>query len=101
MLAQSILSHTASNYDVTRLWTGVAVMSAAVLLCAFCCVTRLRSYVSFAGVTFACVSVAYMATMFASSFVEEEQQFWYWVISAWISIQTLRRSDCPFSPEVP
>ena len=28
-------------------------------------------------------TIAYGLMMFASSFVEEEQQFWYWMMSAW------------------
>jgi len=28
--------------------------------------------------------------MFASSYVEEEQQFWYWVVSGWVTVLLIR-----------
>jgi ethanolaminephosphotransferase len=33
--------------------------------------------------TFPIMALAYAVMMFASSFVEEEQHFWYWVASGW------------------
>ena len=36
------------------------------------------------GLWITLVGIAYGAMMFASSYVEEEQQFWYWVTSSWL-----------------
>lgn len=38
------------------------------------------------------MTATYAATMFASSYVEEEQQFWYWILGAWFTILHFRKS---------
>ncbi|OCK81773.1 GPI ethanolamine phosphate transferas-like protein 2 [Lepidopterella palustris CBS 459.81] len=80
--AQDIMSSTASNYDVSRLVSGTlaAFVSVALTLLAM----RHRfSQVSSTGIFLTLVIVFYCAMMFASSYVEEEQNFWYWSASAW------------------
>ena len=44
-----------------------------------------------AGLWIASMTTAYGIMMFASSYVEEEQHFWYWIASAWIAWQYLKR----------
>lgn len=43
-----------------------------------------------AASSFAFTTILYGVTMFASSFVEEEHHFWYWVASAWAMILLLK-----------
>lgn len=38
------------------------------------------------AIPFLAVTLAYGVMMFASSFVEEEQHFWYWSASGWLAI---------------
>lgn len=49
-----------------------------------------------AGIALAGITALYGIMMFASSYVEEEQHFWYWVTSAWLSSLYFTR---PISPE--
>ncbi|KAJ4987461.1 gpi ethanolamine phosphate transferase 2 [Stagonosporopsis vannaccii] len=79
--AQDIMSSAASNYDVPRLFTGTALAS---LICAlvFSTILPLRS-VSSAGLYYVFTLILYAVLMFASSYVEEEHNFWYWITSGW------------------
>ena len=45
-----------------------------------------------AGLCLLFVGIVYGAMMFASSYVEEEHHFWYWVLSGWLSLLVLKRS---------
>lgn len=84
------MSNMASNYDMPKLILGQAVAVAACILAttALCSAgtTYARSLVVFSAIT-----LAYGIMMFASSYVEEEQHFWYWVTSAWMASLVLKR----------
>lgn len=43
------------------------------------------------GLWISLVFVAYGIMMFASSYVEEEQHFWYWTSSSWLGWLLLKR----------
>ncbi|KAF1850947.1 GPI ethanolamine phosphate transferase 2 [Cucurbitaria berberidis CBS 394.84] len=79
--AQDTMSSTASNYDVSRLVFGTGL---AILVCALSYLT-LPSFrpITPAGIYYALTLVLYAALMFASSYVEEEHNFWYWATSGW------------------
>ncbi|KAH7386805.1 alkaline-phosphatase-like protein [Phaeosphaeria sp. MPI-PUGE-AT-0046c] len=79
--AQGTMSGSASNYDVPRLYIGSAL---ALLICSlsFFTLPSLRP-ISSAGIYYAVSSVLYAVLMFASSYVEEEHNFWYWATSGW------------------
>ncbi|PZD01761.1 Phosphodiest domain containing protein [Pyrenophora tritici-repentis] len=81
-LAQETMSSTASNYDLTRLFTGTGL---AFLICALSFFT-LPSFrpVTPAGVYYSLALALYSVLMFASSYVEEEHNFWYWATSGWL-----------------
>ena len=77
------MSSTASNYDVRKLATGQAVSTLALLLAAAAAYPTLsKSFKE--SIPILLISVLYGVMMFASSYVEEEQHFWYWATSAWL-----------------
>ena len=82
--AQETMSGTASNYDVPRLCIGTAL---AFLVCglSFFTLRKLRP-VSSAGFYYALTLGLYAVLMFASSYVEEEHNFWYWATSGWFLV---------------
>ncbi|KAJ4311565.1 major facilitator super transporter protein, partial [Neodidymelliopsis sp. IMI 364377] len=81
--AQEIMSSAASNYDVSRLFVGTAL---ALLICvlSFFTLPPLRP-VSPTGIYYFLTLALYTVLMFASSYVEEEHNFWYWITSGWFS----------------
>jgi len=81
-LAQETMSSTASNYDIARLFTGTGL---AFLICVLSFFT-LPSFrpVTPAGVYYSLALALYAVLMFASSYVEEEHNFWYWATSGWL-----------------
>ncbi|EME82316.1 uncharacterized protein MYCFIDRAFT_139082 [Pseudocercospora fijiensis CIRAD86] len=80
--AQDVLSGTASSYNIPRMIVGM-MLSAAILGLTLCSFQTLWP-VSTPGIFLGLISLFYGVMMFASSYVEEEQQFWYWVTPAWI-----------------
>jgi len=79
------MSGMASNYDVSRLIIGQGIAAVAVVLAIAAAITSISepaaSFLPFAGIV-----LAYGIMMFASSYVEEEQHFWYWATTAWFGI---------------
>lgn len=100
--AQEIMSSAASNYDVPRLFLGTGLASLICVL-AFSTLFPLRS-VSSAGLFYFLTLALYTVLMFASSYVEEEHNFWYWITSGWFfylfvySVRTKKASGSLFHP---
>jgi ethanolamine phosphate transferase 2 subunit G len=80
--AQSALRSTASNYDVKLLVIGL-ITSAAALLTTLATLGSSFLSPTQPGIFMTLVVIFYGVMMFASSYVEEEQHFWYWTASAW------------------
>ena len=75
------MSSAASNYNVSRLYIGIIVASAAIL--AILPLLRPKLGLNANSFWIGLITLLYGVMMFASSYVEEEQQFWYWITSGW------------------
>lgn len=80
---QAVLSQTASNYNLTRLVLGIAAATISLVL-AVAASHRDLSQPRSAATLFGLLLALYFIMMFASSYVEEEQHFWYWITPPWI-----------------
>ncbi|PYH48300.1 putative exocyst complex component Sec15 [Aspergillus saccharolyticus JOP 1030-1] len=81
-LAQKLLISAASNYNFPHLLIGISIMALVVsLLLSDVCKLLSRSLHS--GTFLAGLLICYGGMMFASSYVEEEHQFWNWAFTAW------------------
>ncbi|RAH57865.1 sulfatase [Aspergillus piperis CBS 112811] len=81
--AQEVISSAASDYDLRNLLLGLAITSFVVLL-PLPTIYTLLCKSGCAGAFFALCLLGYGGMMFASSYVEEEQQFWNWMFTAWV-----------------
>jgi ethanolaminephosphotransferase len=77
-----MMSSAASNYDVNRLFLGIVLAFASV---AFSAAAWRLPLLSIDGAFLALMTVLYAIMMFASSYVEEEQHFWYWITGGCIA----------------
>lgn len=75
------MGSTASDYGMTKLYAGQAVAALSIVLAVSSVVPILRTSPLFGRIT-----LAYAGMMFASSYVEEEHNFWYWAASGWIAV---------------
>ena len=82
--AQDVMSSAASNYDVNRLVAGIGFAFASVVLAGLAASGGM-SLLSLDGLFGFVMTVLYGIMMFASSYVEEEQHFWYWIAGGWIA----------------
>ena len=89
--AQKLLSSTASNYDVRKLYTGMSFAAVALLLAGGLCWPLLSLGSSSAGWAVVLVTTLLGVMMFASSYVEEEHQFWLWATAAWLTALLFKR----------
>jgi ethanolaminephosphotransferase len=78
------MSRTASNYDVSRLILGLLITGVAGLLVLPATYKECTRHGS-SGMFLMLMIITCGMMMFASSYVEEEQQFWYWICSGWIA----------------
>lgn len=80
--AQDAMSSTASSYNIPRMIAGIAIAISSFVLG----LLSLRTIwpASTAGVFLTLATALYGIMMFASSYVEEEQHFWYWLSPAWL-----------------
>ncbi|KAL8809711.1 MAG: hypothetical protein Q9200_003180 [Gallowayella weberi] len=81
--AQRVMRTTASNYAVGKLYAGTAMAALATLWTFFSSIPFLVQKWNF-GLWFLLATIAYGMIMFASSYVEEEHQYWYSIASTWL-----------------
>ncbi|GAB7343646.1 hypothetical protein MBLNU457_1639t1 [Dothideomycetes sp. NU457] len=86
--SQDELSTTASTYNVPRLVSGALVAGVATILALIA--IPLGVFNNASGMLFSTMTVLYGIMMFATSYVEEEQHFWYWTTGAWFAFLTAR-----------
>lgn len=79
----------ASNYDVPRLTLGQITAVVVVLLSVFAAYHN-AGRLSTSAFPFMLITTAYGIMMFASSYVEEEQHFWYYCTTAWVAYVSWR-----------
>lgn len=66
---------------MTKLYAGQALALVSISLAVFSAASVLGK-----SQVFALITLLYSIMMFASSYVEEEHNFWYWAASAWIAV---------------
>ncbi|RKU41762.1 major facilitator super transporter protein, variant 2 [Coniochaeta pulveracea] len=87
--AQTLMSSMASNYNMPRLILGQALAVTSLLAAVIAASLTLHGSPS-TFIFFAFMTITYGLMMFASSYVEEEQHFWYWTSTAWLALVGLR-----------
>ncbi|KAE8145550.1 alkaline phosphatase-like protein [Aspergillus avenaceus] len=80
--AQRLMSSTASNYSLQSLYLGLGLAGFTACLSLLPIKNPLVKS-KLAGTFLLFNIISHSITMFASSYVEEEQEFWYWTIMAW------------------
>ena len=86
---QDTLGSVSSNYNMSSLVGGVLVSIAACIVAVFSFIRAASSARVVPSslpilVWISITQILYGIMMFASSYVEEEQHFWYWISSAWL-----------------
>lgn len=79
------MSGVASNYDIFLLYLGQGLAVAALAL-AIGALWKSNVKYTTPLVAFSSLTILYGVMTFASSYVEEEQHFWYWATAAWLSL---------------
>jgi ethanolaminephosphotransferase len=87
---QDLLSIAASNYDLRMMTGGMIVMLVASVVSAAKLYPLLGDS-SLANWSFLAITLSYVGMMFASSYVEEEQNFWYWIACGWLMALFLKQ----------
>ncbi|KAG6077853.1 hypothetical protein E4U33_001063 [Claviceps sp. LM78 group G4] len=82
--AQELMSGMASNYDVSKLGLGLALAASAAACSIMAMLSLVKRSHDMVWPT-SLMAVLYGVMMFASSFVEEEQHFWYWTLTLWMA----------------
>lgn len=86
------MSSTASNYNLPRLGVGIG-LAALTTVAGIAAVSTALFETQATSLWASLVFIAYGIMMFASSYVEEEQHFWYWASSGWLGWLSLKRYD--------
>lgn len=92
--AQELMSSMASNYDLSKIQCGVLLAFVSTLCGQTALLFDKQTSNGLSMIPLAVMSASYGGMMFASSYVEEEQHFWYWASTfwvAWLGIRSFRR----------
>lgn len=98
--AQDLMSSMASNYDMSRLYIGQGLAIAG-LVASVAAAASLGAHKKGSLIPLFLITILYGIMMFASSYVEEEQHFWYWSSTLWLAFigarDIQRYGHLPFS----
>lgn len=83
--AQDLMSSMASNYDMSRLVLGQGLALAGLFASITAVVLEDSHRKGWETLPTCLVAILYGIMMFASSYVEEEQHFWYWASTIWLA----------------
>jgi ethanolaminephosphotransferase len=92
------MSTTASNYDVSKLFLGTFLAFVSFALAYFS--SNKMKHFSSSGIFYMITLFLYGISMFASSYVEEEHNFWYLMASTWLLYLLITESVAPVSESV-
>lgn len=76
------MSNAASEYDLSRLHFSIGIAALANIVALAACATWITE-ANLSLLWFSSLAFLYGIMMFASSYVEEEHHFWYWIASSW------------------
>ena len=99
------MSIAASDYNIKYMTVGIA-LSFMSLISVFPALSGVLNGYSISSLLIVNFTTLYSVMMFATSYVEEEQHFWYWSLSGWILYLYFSRSvllatvRCPLSVNV-
>lgn len=79
----------ASNYNIARLIIGQFLSVGSTIMAIFA-IYQNTAKLSTSAIPFTLITAAYGVMMFASSYVEEEQHFWYYTTTAWLAYVSWR-----------
>lgn len=77
------MSTIATDYSMSKLYLGILIGTLAALP-AWLIALPLLQRAKFVGSWFSLLTLTYGVLMFGSSYVEEEQQYWYLMASTWL-----------------
>lgn len=89
--AQEIMSNVATNYGLSRLRFGVTISIFGLGLSIYASSQFITREIISCSIFYIIVFL-HGITMFGSSYVEEEQSFWYWATSAWLGCLLIKYS---------
>ncbi|KAF3207428.1 major facilitator super transporter protein [Orbilia oligospora] len=93
---QDILTSAATNYDTDSMLIAIIIGTISLVLFATVWVVDGIPGSALYKLLFWALSLSYSGMMIASSYVEEEQQYWYWAASGWgiiLLIRELQRGE--------
>lgn len=78
-----MLSSNASSYRASLLYAGVGIAFFAIVISSTRSLPSMKFHIHDNQFHFLLVTVMSTGLTFASSYVEEEQEFWYWIGTTW------------------